>query len=212
MLVRLAAASARGDDRRDVLLGRGEPAPRLAVPDAVDGQIGREDERREPGLERLCDDLVAHLAVAEDVDLEPARRVRERPRRRRSASRSRPSRGTSASPRRRLRAPCRARAPRARSPGTPSARRGRASRPACRAPSSPSRPTTRRRARAGEDGIARTPLGSSAASARRPRRRRCSSRRRAGRPLGEPLGVVEREQLSIGSRSLSARDREFTPS
>ena len=46
--------------------------------DPVDGEVGREHERGESRLERLLDDLVADLAIAEDVDLEPARRAGRR--------------------------------------------------------------------------------------------------------------------------------------
>ncbi len=42
--------------------------------DSVDGEVGGQHERRESGLERLLDDRIAHLAVTEDVDLEPAAR------------------------------------------------------------------------------------------------------------------------------------------
>ena len=44
--------------------------------DAVDGQVGGEDERREPGLQRLCDDVITDFTVSEHVDLQPARGAR----------------------------------------------------------------------------------------------------------------------------------------
>ena len=70
------ATLARSDDRRDVVLRRLEARPHFAVTDPVHGQVGGQHERREPGLECLLDDVVAHAAVAEDVELEPPRRAR----------------------------------------------------------------------------------------------------------------------------------------
>ncbi len=75
LLVRLAAALACRHERRHVVLRRLEARSDLAMPDPVDGQVGGEHESGEAGLECLLDDLVAHATVAEDVDLEPARRA-----------------------------------------------------------------------------------------------------------------------------------------
>ena len=72
----LSPARACLDDRGHVVLGSLEACSDLAMPDPVHGKVGGEDERRVAGLERLLDDVVAHLAVAKDVDLEPARGTR----------------------------------------------------------------------------------------------------------------------------------------
>ncbi len=45
------------------------------MPDAVHGKVCREHECGEPGLECLCDDVVADGTIAEDVDLQPARPI-----------------------------------------------------------------------------------------------------------------------------------------
>jgi hypothetical protein len=74
MAFALAPTRMCGDDRRDVLLGSGEAGSRLPVANPVHREVGGQHERGEPGLECLCDHLVADAAIAEDVDLEPARR------------------------------------------------------------------------------------------------------------------------------------------
>ena len=48
------------------------------MPDAVDGKVRGEDERREARLQRLRDDVVTDFPILEDVDLQPAWRVRGR--------------------------------------------------------------------------------------------------------------------------------------
>ena len=74
VLGRTTPALARGHDGRDVILRCLESRARLTVADSVDGEICSQNERREASLERLLDDVVADTAIAEDVDLEPARR------------------------------------------------------------------------------------------------------------------------------------------
>src|SRR6476660_3222124 len=92
MLFLLPSPLARGHDRGHVVLGCLEARARLAMPDPVDREIGREDKRTEANLERLLDHPVADAAVLEDVDLEPTRRPRSRlrdvPRRRRRDGRN----------------------------------------------------------------------------------------------------------------------------
>src|SRR6187399_2884726 len=78
MLFLLTSTLARGHDRGHIVFGCLEARARLAMPDPVDREIGREDERAEARLERLLDDPVADAAVLEDVDLEPPRRPRSR--------------------------------------------------------------------------------------------------------------------------------------
>ena len=73
MVLVVAAARARGRDRRDVVVGRVEAETRLAMPDPVHGKIGGQHERREARLERLGDHLVRDFPIAEHVDLQPAR-------------------------------------------------------------------------------------------------------------------------------------------
>ena len=75
-----AADSARssGDERGHCPLWRVKRFAALAIANADDRQVGRQDECRKTGVESLGNDLVADSAILEDVDLEPTRRSRRR--------------------------------------------------------------------------------------------------------------------------------------
>ncbi len=159
--------------------GASKPSRASRMPDSVDGKIGSQNERREARLERLTDHLVAHLTVAEDVDLEPARRARcggcnvcGRCRRNRRKTHERAGLRS---------APCRAGLALLVRNSLKGCRRDHhGHRDRCsQYRVSPSRPMRRRRALAGAGGSGKTTRGSSAAFARRQLHPRCRPRPRA---------------------------------
>jgi len=68
------------DVRERQVVREREGRPNVTLATAGDGQVDRQHQRREPGLDRRLDKPLRERAVARPVELEPLRRAGSKPR------------------------------------------------------------------------------------------------------------------------------------